>query len=102
MRAPNTNSTHTMTHASMAEIQNCYIVINGKCMLFFTLSITPVVIILKLPVRPSALGMFVVMVLKMLTKTRKTVTKSVILPGTISGGTKKLIQDTITNMPEGR
>ena len=55
-----------------------------------------------LPVRPSALGILVVMVLKMLTSTRKTVTKSVMRPGTISGGTKKLIQETITNIPEGR
>ena len=57
---------------------------------------------LLLPVSPSALGMLVVIVLKILTKTRKTVTSSVILPGTISGGTKKLIHETITNMPEGR
>ena len=76
-RAPNTKSTHTITHASIA-------------------------------VRPSALGMFVVMVLKILTRTRKTVMRSVILlnkqylPGTKSGGIRKLIQLTMTNMPEGR
>ena len=46
--APNTNSTQTITQASIA-------------------------------VRPSAFGMLVVMVLKMLTRTRKTVIRSVIL-----------------------
>ena len=55
-----------------------------------------------LPVNPSAFGILVVIVLKILTSTRKTVTRSVILPGTISGGTRKLIHDTITNIPEGR
>ena len=42
------------------------------------------------------------MVLNILTNTRKTVTKSVMRPGTISAGTRKLIHDTITNIPEGR
>ena len=51
---------------------------------------------------PSALGILVVIVLKILTKTRKTVTKRVIRPGTISAGTRKLIHDTITNIPDGR
>ena len=51
---------------------------------------------------PSAFGMLVVMVLNILTNTRKTVTKSVMRPGTISAGTRKLIHDTITNIPEGR
>ena len=55
-----------------------------------------------LPVNPSAFGILVVIVLKILTSTRNTVTSSVILPGTISGGTRKLIHDTITNIPEGR
>ena len=49
---------------------------------------------------PSALGVFVVTVLKMLTRTRKRVTRSAILPGMTSGGTTKLIQDTTTNRPE--
>ena len=34
--------------------------------------------------------MLLVMLLKMLTRTRKTVTRIVILPGTLSGGTRKL------------
>ena len=40
-----------------------------------------------LPVNPSAFGILVVIVLKILTSTRNTVTRRVILPGTISGGT---------------
>ena len=51
---------------------------------------------------PSAFGIFVVIVLKILIRTRKTVTSSAIRPGTISGGTRKLIHDTTTNMPDGR
>ena len=51
---------------------------------------------------PSAFGIFVVIVLKMLIRTRKTVTSNAIRPGTISGGTRKLIHDTTTNMPDGR
>ena len=39
---------------------------------------------------PFALGVFVVTLLKMLTRTRKRVTKRAILPGIISGGTTKL------------
>ena len=38
----------------------------------------------------KTLGMLLVMLLKMLTRTRKTVTRMVILPGTLSGGTRKL------------
>ena len=64
-------------------------------------SITITLIVLLIYV-PSAFGMFVVIVLKMLMRTRKTVTNSAILPGTISGGTRKLIQDTTTNIPDGR
>ena len=56
----------------------------------------------SIAVRPSALGMLFVMLLKMLTRQRKTVTRIVILPGTLSGGTKKLIQETITNIPVGK
>ena len=37
--------------------------------------------------------MLLVMLLKMLTRTRKTVTRIVILPGTLSGGTRKLRKD---------
>ena len=39
--------------------------------------------------------MLLVMLLKMLTRTRKTVTRIVILPGTLSGGTRKLRKDKI-------
>ena len=35
-------------------------------------------------------GILLVMLLKILTRTRKTVTRIVILPGTLSGGTRKL------------
>ena len=56
----------------------------------------------SIAVRPSALGMLLVMLLKMLTRTRNTVTRIVILPGTLSGGTRKLIQETMTNMPAGK
>ena len=42
------------------------------------------------------------MVLKILTRTKKTVISRVILPGTMSGGMRKEIQDTMTNIPEGR
>ena len=52
--------------------------------------------------KPSAFGILVVMVLKMLTRTRKMVISSVILPGTTSGGIRNEIQDTMTNIPEGR
>ena len=48
---------------------------------------------------PSALGVLVVTVLKILTSTRKRVTSSAILPGMTSGGTTKLIQETTTNKP---
>ena len=56
----------------------------------------------SMAVRPSALGILLVMLLKMLTKQRKTVTRIVIRPGTLSGGTRKLIQETMTNMPVGK
>ena len=49
---------------------------------------------------PSAFGVFVVTLLKMLTKTRKRVMRSAIRPGITSGGTTKLIQETTTNKPE--
>ena len=39
---------------------------------------------------PSALGVLVVMLLKMLTSTRNKVTRRAILPGMMSGGTTKL------------
>ena len=39
-------------------------------------------------------GIFVVIVLKIFTRTRKTVIRRVILPGTMSGGIRKEIHDT--------
>ena len=44
----------------------------------------------KEKILPSALGVLVVTVLKILTRTRKRVTNKAILPGIISGGTTKL------------
>ena len=49
---------------------------------------------------PSAFGVLVVTVLKMLTRTRKRVTRRAILPGITSIGMRKEIQDTMTNRPE--
>ena len=54
----------------------------------------------SIAVRPSALGVLVVTVLKMLTSTRNKVTNSAILPGMTSMGMRNDIQDTITNNPE--
>ena len=56
----------------------------------------------SMAVSPSARGMLLVMLLKMLTRTRKTVTRMVMRPGTLSGGTRKLIQDTLTNIMAGK
>ena len=53
-------------------------------------------------VMPSVLGVMEVTLLKILISTRKRVTKSAILPGTTSGGMRKLTQDVITNSVEGR
>ena len=50
-------------------------------------------------VRPSALGVLVVTLLKMLTSTRNKVTKRAILPGMTSMGMRKDIQETITKRP---
>ena len=50
----------------------------------------------------SVLGEVRVILLKMLIKTRNKVTKSVILPGTISGGIRKLDQETMTKSPDGK
>ena len=54
---------------------------------------------ISIAVKPSALGVLVVTVLKMLTSTRKRVIRSAMRPGITSGGTTKLIQDTTTNRP---
>ena len=53
----------------------------------------------SIAVNLSAFGMFVVMVLKMLTSTRNTVMRSAILPGITSIGIRNEIQDTITKRP---
>ena len=53
----------------------------------------------SMAVRPSALGVLVVTVLKMLTSTRNKVTRRPILPGITSIGMRKDIQETITNKP---
>ena len=46
------------------------------------------------------MGVLVVTVLNMLTRTRKRVTSSAILPGITSMGIRNEIQETITNIPE--
>ena len=51
---------------------------------------------------PSALGVLVVTLLKMLTRTRKRVMSKAIRPGMTSGGTTKLIHDTTTKRPKGK
>ena len=53
----------------------------------------------SMAVRPSALGVLVVTVLKILTSTRKSVTKSAILPGITSIGIRNEIHETITKRP---
>ena len=53
----------------------------------------------SMAVRPSALGVLVVTLLKMLTSTRNKVTRRAILPGITSIGMRNDIQDTITNRP---
>ena len=83
MRAPNTKRMQESIHISMA--------VKPKEMIEFEVFLSTV---------PSALGVLVVTVLKMLTRTRKIVTSKAILPGMTSGGTTKLIQETTTNRPE--
>ena len=56
----------------------------------------------EMAVIPSTFGETFVIVLKMLVRTRKSVTSKAILPGTTSGGMTKLTQDTATNKPLGR
>ena len=53
----------------------------------------------SIAVSPSAFGVLVVTVLKMLTSTRNKVTRRAILPGMTSIGMRNDIQDTITNKP---
>ena len=54
---------------------------------------------ISIAVNPSALGVLVVTVLKMLTSTRNRVIRRAMRPGITSGGTTKLIQETTTNRP---
>ena len=56
----------------------------------------------EIAVIPSTFGETFVIVLKMLVRTRKSVTSSAILPGTTSGGITKLTHDTATNKPLGK
>ena len=56
----------------------------------------------EIAVIPSVLGVMAVTLLKMLMRTRNRVTRSAILPGTTSGGMRKLTQEVITNRVEGR
>ena len=53
----------------------------------------------SMAVRPSALGVLVVTVLKMLTSTRNRVTRRAIRPGMTSMGMRNEIQETITKRP---
>ena len=53
----------------------------------------------SMAVRPSALGVLVVTLLKMLTSTRNRVTRRAILPGMMSAGMGNEIQETITQRP---
>ena len=53
----------------------------------------------SIAVSPSALGVLVVTVLKMLTSTRNSVTRSPMRPGITSIGIRKEIHETITNKP---
>ena len=53
-------------------------------------------------VGPSALGVFAVTVLKMLTKARNKVTRRIILPGIALTGIKNEIQRATTASPVGR
>ena len=56
----------------------------------------------EIAVIPSVFGVMAVTLLKMLMRTRNRVTRSAILPGTTSGGMRKLTQEVITNSVEGR
>ena len=51
---------------------------------------------------PSVFGVIAVTLLKMLMRTRKSVTSKAILPGTTSGGMRKLTQEVMTKRVEGR
>ena len=53
----------------------------------------------SMAVRPSALGVLVVTLLKMFTSTRNSVTNRAIRPGMTSMGIRNEIQDTITKSP---
>ena len=51
---------------------------------------------------PSVLGDTLVTLLKILMRTRKRVTSRAILPGTTSGGMRKLTQEVITKRVDGK
>ena len=53
-------------------------------------------------ISPSAFGVLMVTLLKMLTKTRKIVTSSDMRPGITSGGITKETHEVITNSPESK
>ena len=46
--------------------------------------------------------MLIILTLKMFVNTRKSVINIAIRPGIISGGTRKLTQETTTNRPDGK
>ena len=54
----------------------------------------------SMAVKPSALGVLVVTLLKIFTSTRKSVTRRAMRPGITSIGIRKEIQDTITKRPD--
>ena len=56
----------------------------------------------EIAVIPSVFGVIAVTLLKMLMRTRNRVTRRAILPGTTSGGMRKLTQEVITNNVDGR
>ena len=85
IRAPNTNRIQESIHISIAVKPE-----KRK---------TAIHLLIHSAFSPSAFGVLVVTVLKMLTRTRKRVTRSAILPGMMSGGTTKLIHDTTTKRP---
>ena len=51
---------------------------------------------------PSVLGVMEVTLLKIFIRTSRRVTRRAILPGTTSGGMRKLIQEVMTKRVEGR
>merc|ERR1719376_723009 len=56
----------------------------------------------SMAVKPSALGVLVVTVLKMLTNTKNNITNKAIRPGMMSEGTRKETHDTATKRLDGK